>query len=97
MAQLGESKVFRKLDVNAGFWQIRLSKESSLLTTFKTPYSRFCFNRLNFGITSVPEFFQQQMCKILDGLPDALCMIDDVLVHGKNQDEHDQRLRAVLD
>jgi len=84
--------VFRKLDANAGFWQIRLSKESSLLTTFKTPYGRFCFNRLPFGITSAPEFFQ-----ILDSLPDALCMIDDVLVHGKNQDEHDQRLRAVLD
>ena len=37
------------------------------------------------------------MCKILDGLPGVLCMIDDVLVHGKNQIEHDQKLRAVLD
>ena len=37
------------------------------------------------------------MCKILDGLPGVLCMIDDVVVHGKSQDEHEQRLRAVLD
>ena len=43
LAQLGESKVFTKHDANAGFWQIRLSKESSLLTTFITPYSTFCF------------------------------------------------------
>jgi len=97
LAQLGESKVFTKPDVNAGFWQIRLSKELSLLTTFITPYSRFCFNRLPFGITSVPKFFQQQMCKILDDLPGVLCMINDVLVHGKSQDERDQRMRAVLD
>ena len=96
LAQLGESKVFMKLDANAGFWKIKLSKETSLPTTFITPYGRFCFNQLPFSITSAPEFFQKQICKILDGLPGVLCMIDDVLVRGKNQIEHDQRLRAVL-
>ena len=44
-----------KLDANAGFWQVKLSKESALLTTFITPFGRFCFNRLPFGITSAPR------------------------------------------
>ena len=61
------------------------------------PLRQVFFNRLPFGITSAPELFQQQMCKILDGLLGVLRMIDDVLVHGKSQDEHDQRLQAVLD
>ena len=96
LAQIGDSTIFSKLDANAGFWQVKLSKESALLTTFITPYGRFCFNRLPFGITSAPEFFQKQMSKILIGLDGVICMIDDVLIHGKTPQEHDQRLVAVL-
>ena len=94
---LGNSTVFTKLDANAGFWQIKLSQESSPLTTFITSYGRFRFNRLPFGIISAPEFLQKQMSKILNGLPGVLCMIDNVLVHGTTQQEHDQRLIAVLE
>ena len=97
LAQIGDSTVFSKLDANAGFWQVKLSKESARLTTFITPYGRYCFNRLPFGITSAPEFFQKQMSKILTGLDRVVCMIDDVLIHGKTPQEHDQRLVAVLD
>ena len=97
LAQIGESTIFSKLDANVGFWQIKLSKQSALLTTFITPNGRYCFNRLLFGIISAPEFFQKQMSNILNGLEGVVCMIDDVLVHGKTQLEHDQRLTAVLD
>ena len=60
LAQLGGATVFSKLDANSGFWQIELTKESSLLTTFITPFGRYCFNRLPFGITSAPEYFQKR-------------------------------------
>ena len=58
LVQLSSAKFFTKLDTNNGFWQVLLSKESRLLTTFIMPYGRFCFNKLPFGITSVPEYFQ---------------------------------------
>ena len=96
-AQIGDSTIFSKLNANAGFWQVKLSGESALLTTFITLYGRYCFNQLPFGITSAPEFFQKQMSKILTRLDGVVCMIDDVLVHGKTLQEHDQRLVAVLD
>ena len=57
-----------KLDANSarGFLQIPL--ESRLLTTFLTPFGRYCFNKLPFGIRSAPELFQRCMSKILSGL-----------------------------
>ena len=38
LAQLGNAKVFSKLDANCGFWQVKLDQNSSLLTTFITPF-----------------------------------------------------------
>ena len=58
LAQLTGATVFTKLDTNSGFWQIPLSPESALLTTFITPFGHFCFHRLPFIITSAPEYFQ---------------------------------------
>ena len=96
LAQLAGAKVFTKLDANSGFWQIPLSAESVKLTTFITPFGRFCFHRLPFGITSAPEHFQRRMSEILYGIEGVVCMIDDILIHGESQSEHDDRLRRVL-
>ena len=97
LAQLDGGKVFSKLDANSGFYQIQLSKQSAELTTFITPFRRIYFNRLPFGITSAPEYFQRRMSEKLAGLKGTLCVMDDILITGKTQEEHDQRLMAALD
>lgn len=58
LGQLSGARIFSKLDANCGFWQIPLDESSRHLTTFITPYGRFCFNRMPFGISSAPEHFQ---------------------------------------
>ena len=89
LAQIAGAHVFSKLDANSGFWQIPLSTESAALR-------RYHLNRLPFGITSAPEHFQRRMQEVLHGLQGVVCLMDDVLVHGKTQSEHDQCLNAVL-
>lgn len=96
LGQISKAKVFSKLDANSGFWQIPLAVESRLYTTFITPFGRFCFNRLPFGISSAPEYFQKRMSRILEGLDGVVCQMDDILVYGNNKDEHDRRLNAVF-
>ena len=76
--------------------QIEMDPESSKLTTFITLFGRYKFNRLPFGITSTPEHFQRRMNEILANTEGAVCLIDDVLVYGSTQSEHDQCLLKVL-
>ena len=96
LAQLDGATVFTKLDCNKGFHQIPLAKISQELTTFITPFGRFCYQRLPFGINSGSEIFHREMTNILSGIPGVICDIDDVLIVGKDTKSHDERLRLVL-
>lgn len=58
-SQLSEAKWFSVLDLHWGFWQLSLDKESSWMCTFSTPFGRFRFKRLPFGVSPAPEIFHQ--------------------------------------
>lgn len=96
-ADLGGSKYFSTLDAKHGFWQLKLHAESSDLCTFNTSFGRHKFLRLPFGITSASEVFHKKMYENFDDLPGVCLFIDDILVYGSTKEEHDHRLRKVLD
>ncbi|KAI0227796.1 hypothetical protein LSAT2_021716, partial [Lamellibrachia satsuma] len=94
--KLADSKVFSTLDAVSGFWQISIDEESQLLTTFITPYGRYAFCTLPFGISSAREIFQRKMSALLDGMNGVEVIMDDILVHGRSIEEHDARLDSVI-
>ena len=55
LAKLAGAKIVSKLGANSGFWQRKLSLNLNLLMTFITPWERYCYRQLPFGISSVPE------------------------------------------
>ena len=96
LAQLAGAQVYCKLDAKCGFWQIPLSQQSRMLTTFITSFGRFVFNKLPFGISSAPEHFRHRMQQIVNGQEGIICHMDDMLIHSCDQQEHDARLNGAL-
>ncbi|KAK3087333.1 hypothetical protein FSP39_004790 [Pinctada imbricata] len=95
--QLSGAKVFSALDASSGFWGIVLDSESSKLTTFNTPFGRYRYKRMPFGVSSAPEVFQRKMSQIFEGIEGCAVIMDDILVWGKTIDEHNDRLHKVLE
>ena len=95
-AKLSGSKFFTTLDCSAGYWQVKLSEKSSSLTTFNTPFGRYKFLRMPFGISSAQEVFQKKVSQLLEGIPGVINYIDDILIHARTEEEHDRTLEKVL-
>lgn len=69
LPNLSNAKVFSTLDAKDGFYQIGLDEESSKLTTFWTPFGRYRYLRMPFGISAAPEEFE---CKLHERVGDAI-------------------------
>lgn len=96
LANIQSASVLSKLDAQSGFWQVEIDESSQKLTTFITPFGRFYFKRLPFGLTSAPEHFQKKMAEAIEGLEGVINLVDDFLVYGKDVKEHDERLGRLL-
>ena len=102
LPELAQAKVFSTVDLKAGYWHCVLDEESSLLTTFSTPYGRYRWLRLPFGLSVSSEIFQKRVNQALEGLEGILDITDDILVYGVGKDvkeateDLDRHLKALL-
>ena len=97
ISDLAGAKHFSKLDASQGFYQLELDEESTKLCTMATPFGRYSFRRLPFGISSAPELFHRTMSQMMEGLDGVHVYIDDLLIWGSTKEEHDARLSRVLE
>ena len=98
LEKVGSSRCLSKLDLSKGFYQIGIEKESKEKTAFITPFGKFCFNRMPFGLQNAPAIFQRSMEIVLRGCYGcASPYIDDILVYSVNGVEHVKDLRKVLE
>ncbi|KAG8187926.1 hypothetical protein JTE90_027700 [Oedothorax gibbosus] len=88
--------VFSFLDAKNGFWQLPLEDASSYLTTFTTPWGRYRFLVLPFGLNNAPEEFQRAMEEIFEAEPQIQPYFDDIALSSKNLQEHCDLLRKAL-
>ena len=90
-------KKISKIDANGGFWTLPMSQESQFLTTFNTPWGRFCFVKMSFGLNQAQYFFQYYMdINFCDIDSTTNIITNDVMIHGNTDEEHDHHLIQVL-
>ena len=97
MAEFAEAKFFSKLDASTGFWQIKLDPESSKLTCFNSPFGRYVYRRLPFGLNMAPEAYHMKIHQLFESVEGVNTMMDDIIVWGSTRKEHDACLRKVFE
>lgn len=95
-AQMHGAKIFSTLDIELAFHQIMLDEASQIITTFKTHLGLYRYCRLVLGLSSAAEIFQRTIETLLQELKGIIVYIDDIIVFGRTQEEHDRRLKALL-
>ena len=91
------------MDVKNGLRHVQLDDESSKLTTFATPWGRFRWLRMLFGISPTPEEFQRRLNEALEGLDGVRTIADDIIAFGVGDTDveavvdHDRKLSALLE
>lgn len=95
-SMLAGGKVFCVLDLSSAFQQVPLSEEAKPLLTINTHLGLFEYQRLPFGIASAPAIFQALMDKVLEGIPNVGCYIDDVIVTGSSKQDCYNSVTKVL-
>ncbi|CAG9137613.1 unnamed protein product, partial [Plutella xylostella] len=90
------AKVFSKLDLKNSFHQLELSQDSRYITTFICSHGLYRYKRLMFGISCAPECFQKNLERLLLHCEGVVNFIDDIVVFGSNEAEHETRLSKTL-
>ena len=98
LERVGGSKCVSKIDLCKGFYQIEVEEESVAKTAFVTPFGKFEFKRMPFGLRNAPSIFQRTMEIVLrECYSWAAPYIDDIVVFSASGEEHGKHLRLVLE
>ena len=95
-ASLAGGKKFTKIDLSHAYLQMMLHDESKKYMVINTHKGLYQYSRMPFGISSAPAIFQRAMDNILQGLPNVLCYLDDILITGATDQEHIHNVEEVL-
>ena len=96
LPELHKAKIFSVVDLAHGYWHCNLDDESSYLTAIVTPFGRYRWKRLPFGLNVSSEIFQRKLHECLEGLEGVRCIADDILVYSEDEMQHSDHLEKLF-
>ena len=96
-AELHGGEYFTLVDAKTGYWMVELDNESSLLTTFNTPWGKYRWLRLPCGLKVSADVFQEKLNAVLKEVTGITRCIDDILTRGVDSKDHDVNLLQLLE
>lgn len=95
--KLRDKEVFSVFDLSEGFHHCPLTEQASWKCCFATPFGVYRYVVLPYGISNAPEVFQEQIETYFGNIPNVLCWFDDILVMGKNEKEHNEAVKKLIE
>ena len=95
-AKLKGAKVFSTIHLRSGYHHIALGKSSRAKTAFVTPFGKYEFLMVPFGLAQAPAYFQLLMNKVLKGLKFIMTYLDDIIIFSQDELQHLEHLEIVF-
>ena len=96
LPKLHEAKFFSIVDAKCGYWSVVLNEESSYLTTFNSPFGRYRFKCMPFGLKMSQDIFQAKIDQTFEECEGVVGIADDIVISGKTAEEHDRNLHNMM-
>ena len=95
-AKLKGVKFFSMIDLRSGYYHIALGKDSRAKTAFVTPFGKYEFLQVPFGLAQVPAYFQHLMNQVLDNCSFAMTYLDDIIILSETEEEHLSHIEEIF-
>ena len=95
-SKLNRATFFTMLDLRAGYHHILLDKPSIPKTAFNSPFRKYKYIKVPFGLFQAPAYFQELMTGILKDFNFMIAYLDNIIIFSKTSQEHLSHIRKVF-
>ena len=96
-SQLNGAKYFSTLDLRAGYHHIGLTTQSIPKTVFTSPFGKYEYVKVPFGLAQAPAYFQELMTGVQKDLLFAMAYLDNIIIYSSTPEEHLEHIKTVFE
>ncbi|UYV77576.1 K02A2.6-like [Cordylochernes scorpioides] len=95
--QIPKADYYTVLDVKSAYWHVPVANECRDLLVMATPFGKFRYNRLPFGLNISAQIFVEMMTNIFKNSFRNVTYVDDLLIYADSIEEHNEKLKGILE